>query len=185
MRYLTGLALLPLFFVPVPTVLAQPNGVACATIEADAQRLACYDEIFRPGGEIPISDGVVLPSEQLIPARPSGRAPATLTVACEAGTLNVEFAFAGNELSASGRDAGISLQYDLQRSRSRTLPVNDTNTALVINGTPETLEFLSGLVGTTNLTARVTPINSRSLTVRFRLNDFLDRVAPVRTACGA
>jgi hypothetical protein len=106
-----------------------------------------------------------------------------MTVACEEGRLSVAFAFAGNTLSALGNDAGITLQFDLQAARSRTLPVNASNTAVVIDDAREAEAFLAGLEGATNLTARVTPVNSRSLSVRFRVDEFEQQVAPVRAAC--
>lgn len=155
----------------------------CTAIAADEERLACYDALFRSpdGGAGAIS--VVLESEQLIPARPSGRAPATMTVSCEAGVLRVAFAFAGNTMSALGRDAGITLQYDLQAGRNRTLPVNAENTAILLDNTSDAASFLDGLNGATNLTVRVAPVNSRTLSVRFRVDGFFEEVAPVVAAC--
>ncbi len=108
-----------------------------------------------------------------------------MTVACIEDELTVSFAFAGNTMSALGRDAGITLQYDLQAARSRTLPVNEDNTALVIDNTRDAAQFLDGLAGATNLTARVTPVNSRSLSVRFRVDAFAPEAAHVRAACGS
>lgn len=162
--------------------LAQ-SGAQCAAIGGDTERLACYDGVFR-GGEV--AEGalsVSFESEQLIPARPSGRSPATMTVACEAGTLSVAFAYAGNTLSALGRDAGITLQVDLQSPRSRTLFVDATNTAVLIDNTRDSLAFLDTLSGAQNLTTRVTPVNSRSLSVRFNLAGVLEQIEPVRAAC--
>ena len=155
----------------------------CAAIGGDSARLACYDNLF--GTSVAAGEGlsVTLQSEQLIPARPSGRAPATITVSCEANVLQVAFGFAGNSMSALGNDSGITLQYDLQRARSSTLPVNAQNTAILIDNTREALEFLAGLEGATNLTVRVTPVNSRSLSVRFRVDTFDDEVAAVVAAC--
>lgn len=181
-RILPALALLPLFALPAPQVLAQSGGQDCTAIAADTERLACYDAIFQHVGT-PGDLSVAFASEQLIPARPSGRAPATITVACSAGILNVAFGFAGNTMSALGNDAGITLQFDLQAARSRTLPANAGNTALVIDNTPEAAAFLDTLQGATNLTVRVTPVNSRSLSVRFRVDAMADAVAPVRAAC--
>lgn len=159
------------------------SGAQCAAVAGDTERLACYDAVFR-GGE---GDGEALSvsfeSEQLIPARPSGRMPATMTVACEAGTLSVAFAYAGNTLSALGRDVGITLQVDLQSPRSRTLLVNAANTAVLIDNTADSLAFLDTLSGAQNLTTRVTPVNSRSLSVRFNLTGVLEEIAPVRAAC--
>lgn len=183
-KLLPVLALLPLFSVPAPIVLAQDGVAQCIAIAGDAERLACYDGLFRGAGPSGGAISVTLESEQLIPARPNGRAPATITVSCEAGVLSVAFAFAGNTMSALGNDAGLTLQYDLQAARSRTLPVNATNTAVLLDNSRDAGTFLDGLAGATNLTARVTPVNSRSLSVRFRVDAFMAEVAPVRAACG-
>jgi hypothetical protein len=106
-----------------------------------------------------------------------------MTIACEAGKLSASFAYAGNAMSALGRDAGITLQVDLQSPRSRTLLVNQSNTALLIDNTADTLAFIDMLAGATNLTTRVTPVNSRSLSVRFNLAGVLEQIEPVRAAC--
>lgn len=182
MRYWPVLALLPLLNVSVPAVMAQPTGAQCTTIAADAERLACFDAAFAT--PVPTADSVTFESEQLVPARPNGRQPATITVACEADVLSVAFAFAGNTMSALGNDAGITWQFDLQAARSRTLPVNATNTAIVLDNSRDALAFIQSVEGATNLTVRVTPVSSRSLTVRYRVDDFAGKVAPVRAACG-
>ncbi|KQN77567.1 hypothetical protein ASE94_16340 [Devosia sp. Leaf64] len=109
--------------------------------------------------------------------------PATMTISCEAGNLTIAFAYAGNTMSALGRDAGLTTQVDLQAARSRTLNVNRTNTAVVIDNTSDSLAFLDSLQGSNNLTTRVTPANSRSLSVRFSLAGVLEQVEPVRAAC--
>jgi hypothetical protein len=105
-------------------------------------------------------------------------------VMCEDSKLSIAFGFAGNTMSALGRDAGITLQYDLQAARSRTLLVNAENTAIIMSEADGAAAFLQGLEGATNLTVRVTPVNSRSLSVRFRVDAFMAEVAPVRAACG-
>lgn len=159
------------------------SAAQCASFVSDQERLACYDTIFRNDAAGADSLSVVLESEQLIPARPTGRAPATIAVSCRDGLLQVAFGFAGNTLSSLGRDVGITLQYDLQRARSSTLPVSADNTEVLIDNTRDALTFLDGLTGATNLTARVTPANSRSLSVRFRVEAFDAQVAPVIAAC--
>lgn len=182
MKILAFVLALPLLLVPGLPASAQTGG-QCAAIVDDAERLACYDNLFRSGDTAPEGLSVTLESEQLIPARPSGRAPATITVSCQANVLQVAFGFAGNTMSALGSDTGITLQYDLQRARSSTLPVNDDNTAIVIDNTRDARSFLDGLAGATNLTVRVTPASTRSLSVRFRVDAFAQEVAPVVAAC--
>jgi hypothetical protein len=183
-KLLPVLALLPIVVFSTPAVMAQQTGTQCTTIVGDAERLACFDAAFAaPTGEAGDTQ-LVFESEQLIPARPNGRRAATITVACDAGVLSVAFAFAGNTMSALGNDAGITWQFDLQAARSRTLPVNEDNTAILLDNTPDALAFIQSLEGATNLTVRVTPVNSRSLSVRYRVDGFVDQVAPVRAACG-
>ncbi|MGV8856628.1 MAG: hypothetical protein ACOH2L_18560 [Devosia sp.] len=184
MKLLPALALLPLFAAPVPVAFAQAGVSQCISIAGDVERLACYDGLFRNPETAQRGLSVTLLSEQLIPARPSGRAPASMVVNCADEVLSVAFSFAGNTMSALGRDAGITMQYDLQASRSRTLPVNADNTAIVLDNTADAADFLDGLAGATNLTVRITPVNSRSLSVRFRVDAFLPEVSQVRAACG-
>ena len=179
LKLLPVLALLLPLLSATPT-LAQQGGAICAGIANDPERLACYDAIFRAAPTNP-ANSVAFNSEQLIPARPSGRQPAVMTVACVSDELSVKFAFAGNTMSAIGNDAGITLQLDLQAARSRTLPTADNNTALIINR--DAAAFLDSLQGATNLTVRVTPVSSRSLSVRFKLAGVDEAVAPVRAAC--
>ena len=183
MKRLVLAFVLPMLMTPAAPALAQ-SGAQCAAIGDDAERLACYDALFRNSASVDAPMGVTLESEQLIPAHPSGRAPATITVFCEANVLQVAFAFAGNTMSALGRDTGITLQYDLARARSSTLPVNADNTAILIDNTADAMAFLDGLIGATNLTVRVTPASTRSLSVRFRVDAFAQEVAPVIAACG-
>jgi hypothetical protein len=181
-KLLPVIALLPLFAF-APAAMAQSGLAQCTAIAGDLDRLACYDALFLgPSGDAE-AISVELQSEQLIPASPTGRAPATMTVSCDAGVLRVAFGFAGNTLSALGRDTGVTLQYDLQARRSRTLPVNADNTAVLLDNTADAAAFLDSLAGTSNLTVRVTPANSRTLSVRFRMENFSEQVAPVVAAC--
>jgi hypothetical protein len=180
---LTGwFALAAFCLVSAVPALAQ-SGRECAGIDGDSDRLACYDQIFRAGAAQGEGLSFSFQSEQLIPARPTGRAPATITVSCVAGELNVAFAYAGNAMASLGRDAGITFQIDLQPARSRTLLADASNTALVIDNSADAEAFLDMLVGANNLTTRVTPVNSRSLSVRFNLAGVLEQVEPVRAAC--
>ncbi len=183
MKMLPVLALLPMIALAAPPALGQSAASQCTAIASDSERLACFDAAFAGEAADPAGAQVVFQSEQLIPARPNGRQPATITVACDTGVLSVAFAFAGNTMSALGNDAGITWQFDLQAARSRTLPVNATNTAIVLDNTADALAFIRSLEGATNLTVRVTPVNSRSLSVRYRVDDFAAQVAPTVAAC--
>lgn len=179
-RFIAVLAMPAMLVISSPA-LAQ-SGAQCAAIDDDVARLVCYDDLFQGTADPSDVQSVVFESEQLIPARPSGRAPATITVSCEANGLQVAFGFAGNTLSSLGNDVGMTLQYDLTR-RSSTLPVNAANNAVLIDSTRDALAFIDNLAGVTNLTVRVTPTSARTLSVRFRVDSFAQDVAPVVAAC--
>lgn len=182
MRVLAILAALPALLIPTVPAFSQSEAESCAAIADDTERLACYDGIFRSAATAS-SESVVLQSQQLIPAVPSGRGNATMTIACENGGLVVRFGFAGNVLSATGSNTGISLQRDLLRAQALVLPPDPTGTQLVIEGNRTVIDFLNSLQGVTNLGVRVTPANARSLNVRFQVSELPQQVAPIISAC--
>lgn len=181
-RVLAILAALPALLIPTVPAFSQSEAESCAAIGNDTERLACYDGIFRAGAS-GNTEAVVLQSQQLIPAFPSGRGNATITIACEASGLVVRFGFAGNVLSATGSNTGITLQRDLLRAQALVLPPDPTGTQLVIAGNQAVVDLLNSLQGITNLGVRVTPASARSLNVRFQVSELPRQVAPVIAAC--
>lgn len=161
----------------------QETGESCAALAGDAARLACYDGVFRTGaGAAPVG-GLSYKSERLIPARPTGRAPATLTVACDAGQTRVSFGFAGHLMSATGDIAPLTLQVDQRQTQVRTMQSTDGNTRLTFANDRETQAFLDSLGGGRSLEVRVTPIGQRSLTVNFRIAEALSEIGALRESC--
>jgi hypothetical protein len=166
--------------------LAQQTGADCAEIAGDAERLACYDRLFRGTAEdAPAAEAVALESERLIPAAPSGREPATLTIACEEGAPSVHFAFAGQPVSITGDIAPLTMQVDQNATIVRTMAASDDNQSLSFASARDTTTFLNSLVGGTNLRVRVTPVRQRSLTVDFRIGEALPAIAELRENCEA
>lgn len=165
---------------------AQTDGTACAAIAADAERLACYDAIFRTNGAAEPAASVqpvTLESQQLLPAHPGGRAPATMSFACEEGELTLRFRFAGNRLSATGSNTGISFTRDLSGDRVMTLPPSPDGTELIMRPASSVLSFLDWLSGATNVSVRVTPADFRTFSVRFRIAEIEEQLAPLLAAC--
>lgn len=178
---LLGALLLSTAAVPA---LAQQSGTECAAIAADADRLACYDSLFRgTGGDAPAAEAVTLESERLIPAAPSGREPATLTIACEEGAPRVRFAFAGQPVSITGDIAPLTMQVDQNATIVRTMAASADNQSLSFASARDTATFLDSLVGGTSLRVRVTPVRQRSLTVDFRIAAALPAIVELRENC--
>jgi hypothetical protein len=164
--------------------LAQSTPEECAAIEVDPDRLACYDAIFR-GNDGPPGEAIVIESERLIPALPTGRGAATMTVACDAAGVVASFAFAGQFVSNTGDIAPVTLQVDQNATSVRTLAADSSNTSLRFAPGRESEAFLDGLAGGTNLRVRMTPVRQRSLTVDFRLPEHAEAIAALRAGCQA
>jgi type VI secretion system protein VasI len=168
---------------------AQDSGESCAAIAADAERLACYDALFRApddGGtpvDVPGATDVRILSEQQIPARPTGRAPAEMVIACVNGGISVRFSFANQLLSSTADNVGLTLQADLGGNIVRNLPVDADNTTAAFASARDATVFLGTLEGARSLRVRVTPVRQRSLTVDFRLSDLAGEIEAVRASC--
>jgi hypothetical protein len=167
-------------------VQAQETPQACSVIADDGERLACYDALFRDrGGERgEVAEAVVLDSERLIPARPTGRAPATMTVECSNGAVLVSFAFANQLVSNTSDIAAVTLQVDQNATAVRTLRASADNTTLSFAAGRESQAFLDSLEGGTSLKVRMTPVRQRSVTVDFRLPEHIAAIEAIRQSCG-
>lgn len=190
-------------------VLAQTSPEDCAAIGPATERLDCYDSLFRAdvftgesedettpeqgmwasGVEVSQIEGTELPfaavqSEQLIPAFPSGRSPARLTILCRDGETAVQFSFAGHAMASPNSTAGsITLQYDRQPPRSQSLPLNGDRTAIGFYSDAEAREIIARLLQTNRLYVRATPLAQRSVTVSFLMEGIEAALEPVREAC--
>jgi type VI secretion system protein VasI len=164
---------------------AQETGPSCAAIPGDAERLACYDAIFRGGEDGPAAVEVRIESQQLIPARPVGRAPAAMVIACDADGLAVRFSFADQVLSNTSDNAPVTFQIDLGGNTVRNLPVDDANTSVGFPTARDAGAFLDTLDGARSLKVRITPVRQRSLTVDFVVRDHAADIAALRETCGS
>lgn len=167
-----------------PAVAQQDKAEACAAIADDGERLGCYDAIFRHVGDIPAAE-IVIESERLIPARPTGRASATMMVSCAPAGPMVSFAFAGQLVSNTSDIAPVTFQVDANGTTVRTLSANQTNTVLSFDPGVASRTFLDSLAGGANLKVRMTPVRQRSVTVDFRLQEHAEAIGALRESCTA
>ncbi len=164
--------------------MAQQSAEACAAVPADAERLACYDAIFRAGAPATEADGALsILSQQLIPARPTGREPAVLTLACGPNGLSLTLAFANQFLSETSAEAPVTFQRDLGAQQTRNLPTTPDRLRIGFATAAEVAAFLDTLDGVRTLRVRVTPPRQRSLVVDFRLVDEAAQIAALRQGC--
>lgn len=161
----------------------QAGVAACVALVNDGERLACYDALFGEGQEIAPAEGVSVASERPIPARPSGREPALLRLACEEGTLRVWFRFAGQNVSNTGDIAPLTYQIDAGGTTVRTLRANADNTELTFSSDADTRTFLDALAGGSSVRVRVTPVRQRSVNVDFRITEVAGEIDALRSSC--
>lgn len=171
-------------FPPAPpgALAQQQTGAACAAVADDAERLACYDGVFRTPAA-PLENALILESTQLMPARPTGRKPATMTIACMADGLHVSFSFAGQLLSETGDEAAVSFQVQQTGNFVRSLPVSADNTAIGFATPSQADAFLETLEGGDNVIVRITPVRQRSAQVQFILRGREEEIGAIREAC--
>ena len=184
MRILAIAAAALLLGSPAMPALAQQDGASCAVIADDPERLACYDAIFRTPNDGLVASEVLIQSEQLIPARPVGRQPAEMVIACFDGGLEVRFSFANQLLSNTSDNAPLTFQVDSGGNTVRNLPVGEDNTTAGFATVRDETLFLDTLEGARILKVRVTPVRQRSLTVDFRVADHLEAIGALRGVCG-
>jgi hypothetical protein len=168
----------------MPEAVAQQAVAQCTVIQDDGERLACYDAIFLRKSTTPDQE-IVVASERLIPARPTGREPAMMSIGCENGEMVVSFAFAGQLVSNTGDIAPLTYQVDAGGTTVRTLRADTDNIRLSFADQRDTQTFLDSLIGGTNLKVRVTPVRQRSLTVDFRLATVAEELSAMRESCDA
>lgn len=167
----------------LPVSAQQSSGAACISIADDAERLACYDAIFMAGEPAEVGDEVRIASEQMIPARPTGREPAEMILSCVAGALDLRFAFANQLLSGTSDNAPVTFQVDLGGNTVRNLPVGPDNTTIGFANARDAAAFLDTLEGARNLKVRITPVRQRSLVVDFRVGAHIDAIGALRGSC--
>ena len=183
-RLLKALAGLAIVFGPTTSpAIGQAAVQACVVMADDAERLACYDALFRDAA-VPVAGAITVLSARPIPARPSGREPASLTLVCDAGQMVVSFRFAGQLVSNTGDIAPLTYQVDANATIVRTLRASADNTELTFASAADTESFLDNLLGGTSVRVRMTPVRQRSLTVDFRLPEVADDIAALRASCG-
>ena len=127
--------------LPAALAVAQGGVEACVALDEDIERLACYDALFRNTGALP-EGAIVLESERLIPASPTGREPATMTLSCEGEAVRVSFGFAGQLVSNTGDIAPLTYQVDAGGTTVRTLRASADNRQLSFSNGTDTANFL-------------------------------------------
>lgn len=182
MRKIAAVVLGTIILSAPPVIGQDSDAAACAAIAADGQRLACYDAIFRT---VPMATGeaVVIASEQMIPARPSGRGHASLRLICENGELQVRFGFAGQAVTITGTNGPITFQFDQNPPTVRNLEASADNLEIGYWRSVDSRVFLSRFAGADALRVRITPPNLRSLAVDFHIAEAMPQIQALSESC--
>src|SRR5690606_31495896 len=105
-----------------------------------------------------------IPSEQLIPARPQGRAPARMTVTCANEATTIQFTFAGNFMGTeNSNSAPITTQLDRSPLQTRSLQLSPDRTGIGFYQSADAIAFAGQLMQTERLLVRATPLGQRSV----------------------
>jgi len=186
-----ALSMSALTVTSVPSTAAV--AVSCLALEADSERLACYDEAARASGwELQREPGrngkenvwLTVYSSQPIPLRLGGKGVAALTLRCLDGTPSAYLSFSDHVFISEQRLGNIT--YILDELAPKTIPMWEStgNDLLGLWDANRSLQFIRALFGQRNVNVQVTPVGEQPLSADFNISGLETAIAPLRTACG-
>jgi len=182
---------------------AQSTGEGCAKIQADNQRLECYDLIFkqeRVGGptqgvgawrvteDVSLIDDsrtvfLRLTSEDSHPGRFGGREKSYLAIACRENTTSLWMTFADNFMSSNAGSGSVTYRIDDEEARSQGFRESNDNSALGLWNGSTAIPFVKRLIGNERLVVRATPFSESSVTATYDIRGLENAIVPLRQAC--
>lgn len=179
----------------------------CRSIEADLDRLACYD---RESGRTPIATPVETDSQWRVRVEKSEMTDEenvyvsvdadepvscqqfsdpekpTLVLRCQENTTSLIIATSGCHLvSSQYNDYGdVTYRIDDLSSRTRGFDESTSNRSLGLWSGGTSIPFIKSMFGHKELLTRFTPFNSNPVTARFQIGGLEEAIAPLREACG-
>lgn len=127
---------------------------------------------------------LTLPSENELPQRFGGTAPAVLTLRCLENKTAAIFQFAGNFMTSIQRYGEITYRVDDRPARTQEFVESTDNEALGLWSGGAAIPFIKSLTGATTLYVRAVPFNESPMEAEFNIAGLSDNIGELRAACG-
>lgn len=176
---------------------------ACATIENDLDRLACYD---KASGRTPTADTVAteskwvvrleksdfkdttdvymtVQSDEPVSCGYSGRQEITLFVRCLENTTSVILATHCHVTSGHGGYGQVEYRIDDRKAESRGFNESTNNRSLGLWSGGRAIPFAKKMFDAKRMIVRFTPYGDNPVTASFDISGLKEAITPLREAC--
>lgn len=185
------------------------TGEDCAKNDNDAERLACYDKIFKtdqkPAQAEPqvdvgkkgwdvwksqskiddsVSDLMMLLSDNIVNERAGTMGYGTIGIKCHQKTTTITFN-AGEFFLVDDDDYGrVTYRLDKEKAKTKRMDVTSDNKALGLWSNSETIPFIKEMFGHDKIIVQITPYQETPATMEFTIKGLEEAIKPLRKACG-
>lgn len=185
------------------------TGEDCAKNVNDAERLSCYDNIFRieqkstetePQADEKekgwyvwksqskiddsVSDLMMLLSDNLVNERAGKMGYGTIGIKCHQKTTTITFS-AGELFLVDDDDYGrVTYRLDKEKAKTKRMDVTTDNKALGLWSNSETIPFIKEMFGHDKMIVQITPYQETPATIEFTIKGLEEAIKPLRKACG-
>ncbi|MCV2877586.1 type VI secretion protein [Sedimentimonas flavescens] len=192
------------FFFGLFPLTALADISECATIEADLDRLACYDKI---SGRTPTTEVVAAPGDWSIEVKKSdfedttdvfmrvasqkpvscghfkGPQNITLLLRCKENTTSIFIATHCHLTSGHGGYGNVDIRLDDQKSFVSRMDDSTDNSALGLWSGSRSIPLIKQMLGKERMLVRFTPFSESPVTAEFNISGLDEAIKPLREAC--
>lgn len=197
------LAIIGLFVCAVISpVRAQDDPKKCAAISSDAERLECFDLIFKKSSTMttaPKSDWVVteekskiddstnvsltVSSMQPIRNQYGQQANLDMYILCREKKTDFYIVFGGHFMSSIENYGKVTFRLDKRPAFQKQLTESTDHKALGLWGGATSIPFIKGLFGGSDLFVRAIPFNQSAVSADFNVSGLQSAISPLERAC--
>jgi len=191
-------------FIPTLTN-AEDSPTACAALKKDADRLECFDLIFKKSVvQNPVPTGstgkwvvrvekskiddtenafVWLNAKEDRKNRYGQEGYDSIHINCRENTTDIYFHFAGDFMSSTTGGGKITYRIDKTKAKKKNFRQSNNNKALGLWSGGKAIPFIKAMFGKNTLLVRATPYNQSAVTVEFDIRGLDNAINPLRKAC--
>ena len=192
-----------MFLLSTSYLYASDDPNSCVILSNDADRLNCYDLIFKKSVAISQSNNsqwklrediskiddsknvfLTLNSDDTFQTRFKKNRTVSLLIMCRENNTSVIFNFADAFMSDNAGGGTVTFRIDKEKAFKKNLRESTDNNALGLWSGGRSIPFIKSLFEKGNLLMRFAPYNESSSTVNFNISGLKKSIPSLAAACG-